>query len=196
MSDTLRHLSGTVVAVATRMVLALPRPRRLAPLLLLLSVLQLAGSGDSVAWGKSRGSARWWGWRLPTPTLQRQRRHIARNARIGRWRQFWALTKTRLVHPLSSIQTERALVDSRGRAALDRSGHGRRFDIAVISPFGRLSALIEVTGSRTDKRAQDAKTRQILARYRKLYIVDKRSGELRALRRGWLWPTKISKDRI
>jgi hypothetical protein len=121
----------------------------------------------------------------------KQRRQIRTNRRVGARRERRVERWTRLRHFSSSVQRQKDLLDRRGRPALDPvTRQGRRMDLAVITPFGRLSTLIEITSRSANKREQEAKTRRILKRYRKLYIRDDR-GQLRPVRRGLLLPTRF-----
>lgn len=134
---------------------------------------------------------------LPWSHHARQVRRLHRNARQGRHRERRARLLLRLRYPLSSIQAQPYLVDRHNRPLTDpHSGRGRRFDYAVISPFGRVQALVEVTSRHADKRAQQAKTRRIMARHRKVYVLDKRSSSPRRVRRGWLLPTRLRTLRL
>lgn len=120
-----------------------------------------------------------------------QRRQIRTNRRVGARRERRVERWTRLRHFTCSVQRQKDLLDRRGRPALDPvTRQGRRMDLAVITPFGRLSSLIEITSRSANKREQEAKTQRILKRYRKLYIRDDR-GQLRSVRRGLLLPTRF-----
>lgn len=125
-----------------------------------------------------------------------QRRQIRTNRRVGARREHRVERWTRLRHFTSSVQRQKDLLDRRGRPALDPvTRQGRRMDLAVITPFGRLSTLIEITSRTADKREQAAKTQRILKRYRTLYIRDDR-GQLRPVRRGLLLPTRFKTVRV
>lgn len=134
-----------------------------------------------------------------------QRKQVMRNKRDGTRREkVWAGIE-RVLHPLSSVQRERDLLDRRGKKIADRkTGKGRRFDIAVISRItGRVSALVEVTGPDVGKKAQEAKSERILNRRGGVYIRDKRNGKLRRVRAisltspvSWLRPTWVRTERL
>jgi hypothetical protein len=134
-----------------------------------------------------------WARLVPWSRHAQQVRQIRRNARAGHRRERWARLGTRLRHPFCSVQTQRTLLDGRGRPIVDRvTGEARRFDLAVIAPFGRVVELVEVTSRHASKTAQQAKTDRILGRARRrVFIQDQRTGALRRVRTGWLFPTRI-----
>ncbi len=127
----------------------------------------------------------------------RQARQIRSNARNGDRRERVVGLSTRLTHPFSSVQAERYLLDGRGNRIIDPvTGEARRFDFAVIGPFGRVSELIEVTSTRASKSEQEAKTARILRR-KHVYVRDLRDGSLREVKpRGLLFRTRVRTVRL
>jgi hypothetical protein len=104
-----------------------------------------------------------------TPRQHQQARQIRQNQRRGAARErqverelSWSLFQ----HHWSQVY----LVDAHGRRLRDpQTGEARRFDFVTKRPLGPYK-LLEVTGPRTSKAAQNAKTRRIVDGRRKIYI--------------------------
>ncbi|MBW2732213.1 MAG: hypothetical protein JRH20_07445 [Deltaproteobacteria bacterium] len=132
-----------------------------------------------------------------------QRKQVRQNKSYGTRRERVVAFMESVMHPLSSVQRERVLLNRSGKPIVDRkTGKARRFDVVVISPFGGVSQLIEVTGLKVDKKAQEAKTKRVFARRGGVYIRDKRNGKLLKIRPlswnpgSWLWPTQVRTERL
>lgn len=157
---------------------------RLRSLLALLLGLVLALGAQPAEAGVLR-------WLFGGKKENAQVRLLRKNQRDGARRESVATAWLRLRHPLSTVQTQRSLVDHRGQAIVDRpSGETRRFDAAIIGPTGRVVRLVEITSRTAAKKEQEAKTARILKRG-KTYVVDAESGKLHRVRQGWFFPTHI-----
>lgn len=133
-------------------------------------------------------------WHGPGRKRTRQERLIRRNYRQGKRRERKVARRMRVRHPLSSIQRELVMVDRQGRALTDpETGETRRLDVVAISRLtGRVTHAVEVTSKTADKRAQKAKTRRILRRYKYVGIRDRRTGKWRRIRRRGLRRTHFA----
>lgn len=110
---------------------------------------------------------------------EKKSRVIRKNAKRGAEREKIVAHHLTSKHFLSSIQNQPVLLNSKGKPAIDpQTKQSRRFDFAVITPFGRVKRLVEVTSLSASKKAQRAKTERIFSRYKNLYIKDKRNGNL------------------
>lgn len=115
-----------------------------------------------------------------TPRQHQQTRQIRANQRHGAQRERRVERQLALT-PFTSHWSQVYLVDARGRRLKDpQTGQARRFDFVTKRPLGGYR-LIEVTGPRTSKAAQDAKTRRIVDGRRKIYV--ELDGEIIALGR-------------
>lgn len=104
-----------------------------------------------------------------TPRQHQQTRQIRANQRHGAARER-SVERSLSLNPFKQHWSQVYLVDGRGHRLKDPvTGQARRFDFVTRGALGGYT-LIEVTGPKTSKAAQDAKTRRIVDGRRKIYV--------------------------
>ena len=143
------------------------RTRALLPLAVVLATLGAPQAMPDAHAGKVWDSVFHGG---KPPRQRQQARQVERNRVRGAQRER-SVERGLAVNPFTHYWKQVYLSDRRGNHLVDPvTGERRRFDFVVRGAMGGYK-LVEVTGRKTNKSAQEAKTFRIVDGRRKIYVV-------------------------